>query len=53
MLGVYLSIPTSNHNQAVVIITSRWGVYLSIPTSNHNIGIIISYITMSYVSFQA
>ena len=33
---VYLSIPTSNHNQEAGIIYDPLVVYLSIPTSNHN-----------------
>ena len=35
--GVYLSIPTSNHNRRVGNTHRLWGVYLSIPTSNHNV----------------
>ena len=35
-LGVYLSIPTSNHNGIYSGLKSDGGVYLSIPTSNHN-----------------
>ncbi len=34
--GVYLSIPTSNHNYTIHWIQVPAGVYLSIPTSNHN-----------------
>ncbi len=34
---VYVSIPTSNHNCAVVLATETTVVYVSIPTSNHNI----------------
>jgi len=34
--GVYLSIPTSNHNITIIQDEKFWGVYLSIPTSNHN-----------------
>ena len=51
--GVYLSIPTSNHNsQARTHLRCR-GVYLSIPTSNHNLGCFFPYIAMSYVLFSA
>ena len=49
--GVYLSIPTSNHNIFYGKKSFWLGVYLSIPTSNHNLDIIISYITRSYISF--
>ena len=34
--GVYLSIPTSNHNSHTNNSNLVTGVYLSIPTSNHN-----------------
>ena len=50
-MGVYLSIPTSNHNFSQTTIKTCFGVYLSIPTSNHNLDIIIPYITGSYISF--
>ena len=36
MKGVYLSIPTSNHNEKEFDVEVSFGVYLSIPTSNHN-----------------
>ena len=35
---VYLLIPTSNHNSAVIYSAAPWVVYLLIPTSNHNRG---------------
>ena len=35
-IGVYLSIPTSNHNVLICFLVCKMGVYLSIPTSNHN-----------------
>ena len=47
--GVYLSIPTSNHNSAVLVGTAFVGVYLSIPTSNHNIITIALYHTLVFI----
>ena len=36
--AVYLSFPTSNHNQVRFTCSGRSAVYLSFPTSNHNYG---------------
>ena len=42
---VYLLIPTSNHNQALVVVYLISVVYLLIPTSNHNFRNVLSTFT--------
>ena len=42
---VYLSLPTSNHKDAVVCSPKELVVYLSLPTSNHNV--ILAYLVLN------
>ena len=47
---VYLLIPTSNHNEAIIVTISQRVVYLLIPTSNHNLLLAISsYLRVVYL----